>query len=193
MSLWDGCRWGGGTGKGPHPATAAPAAARHACTWLGVAWVSLLFTRVLLHLLVTRRRRYTLLLRPSPPCTFLHIRHASAGPRVGFYMCKSKRARMREGLGVAAEGPGRLSVPASIWLVRAGRDGRSHPICWQSPAPSAAPLRHAVTLAEGSGSVQGGLLETGGDERQCPCSSTPRSNGVQPRGKGSHPSGPGPL
>lgn len=164
MSLWDGCRrGGGGKGKGPRPAAVAPAAARHACTWLGVAWVSLLFTRVLLRLLVTLRRRYTLLLLlPSSPCTFLCIRHVSAGPRVRFYMCKSNRARMREGLGAAAEGLGRLLVPASIWLVRAGRDGRSHPICWQSQAPSAAPLRHAVTLAEGSRAMQGGLLGTGG-------------------------------
>lgn len=61
------------------------------------------------------------------------------------------QARMREGLEAAAEGSGRLSVPASIWFVRPGSDGHSHPICCWGQAPSAAPPRTSVTLVEGRG------------------------------------------
>lgn len=97
-------------------------------------------------------RRVLPLSRPSS--AFLGARGAARGLQAP--VCRAVRARaarrgIRDGLGVAAEGPGRLSVPASIWLVRASSDGRSHPICWWGQALSAAPSRPAVTLAEGRG------------------------------------------
>lgn len=47
-------------------------------------------------------------------------------------------------------------MPASIWLVRTGGDGHSHPICRWGRAPSAAPPRPTVTLVEGGEHISTG-------------------------------------
>lgn len=111
---------------------------------------------------------YTSLLLPSSSSSRSPRHHALKPlvcPSVPVWGCRHhvpppvserSQARMREGLEAAAEGPGRLSVPASIWFVRPGSDGHSHPICCWGQAPSAAPLRPSVTLEEGSGAERGG-------------------------------------
>lgn len=140
--------------------------------------------QALLHPRITPRQWCTVLLPSSPFCTFSGARgavqgcRASAGTRVSLRVCTSSQARMQEGLGVVAEGSGRLSVPASIWLVRTGSDDHSHPICWRYRAPSAAPLRPTVTLAEGSGSVQGGAGGSAAPARAAVSSQRPENRAV---------------
>lgn len=161
----------------------APAAMHHPCVFVWYACFLPLHMHALLHPRTTPRQRYTFLLLSSPLCTFLGACgavqgcRASAGTRVSLRVCTSRQARMQEGLRVAAEGLGRLLVPASICLVRTSSDGHSHPICWQGQAPSAAPPRPTVTLAEGSGSARGGVGWTGRPCAGCDELPAPRERG----------------
>lgn len=128
--------------------------------------------------------------RSQTPCVPLCTR---VGPlcvrrhRVPPSVSARSQARMREGLEAAAQGPGRLSVPASIWFVRPGSDGHSHPICFWGQAPSAAPPRPSVTLVEGRGAAGGGDRRPGSpgvgwDELQHP-QSRAGNDGVRAQGR----------